>query len=400
MSRPRKPARLEQLGATWYILWHDGARDRRSSTRTGDRASAEEAFARWLAERGQSQPGGRRLHGPDSLSIGEAIGAWLEQHATGKASGSRDAQAAEFLLDWWGDRAIADISPETVAGYSAWRRETGRGTKGRSLSDTTIRLELATLRAALRWHIKHGRLTSVPHINMPPPPAARERWLTRSEAALLIAACKESYQHLFVLLALYTGARKQAILDLRWVQIDLDGGLIHLNPPGRRQTSKRRPPVPIAAPLREVLIAAKAAALTPWVIELSYDQAAKLTGRDKKEIKAEDLAPVGNVKKGFAAAVARAGLAPPRPWIAVEKQGRKKVERKLREPTADELAEFARLAVTPHTLRHTCGSWMAQAGVDMHQIAAWLGHTYARTTELYAHLSPDHLRRAAEALAG
>jgi integrase len=50
--------------------------------------------------------------------------------------------------------------------------------------------------------------------------------------------------------------------------------------------------------------------------------------------------------------------------------------------------------VIPYTLRHTAGSWLAQAGVDLWIIAGWLGHTQQRTTEIYAHHSPSHMAAA------
>jgi integrase len=53
---------------------------------------------------------------------------------------------------------------------------------------------------------------------------------------------------------------------------------------------------------------------------------------------------------------------------------------------------------TSHTLRHTAGTWMAQRGVSMHQIAGYLGHRVSRTTELYAHHYPDHMKEALAAL--
>ncbi len=74
-------------------------------------------------------------------------------------------------------------------------------------------------------------------------------------------------------------------------------------------------------------------------------------------------ASVGDVKKGFNSAAARAGLP----------------------------------HVTSHTLRHTAGTWMAQRGVPLREIAGYLGHSDARTTELYAHHHPDYLRTAREA---
>ncbi len=39
-----------------------------------------------------------------------------------------------------------------------------------------------------------------------------------------------------------------------------------------------------------------------------------------------------------------------------------------------------------HLFRHTFASRAAQAGVSLYKIAAWLGHTDVRTTQIYAHL--------------
>jgi hypothetical protein len=54
--------------------------------------------------------------------------------------------------------------------------------------------------------------------------------------------------------------------------------------------------------------------------------------------------------------------------------------------------------VTFHTLRHTAGSWMAQAGHSAVQIAKVLGHATTATTDRYMHLSPSHLRSAGNAV--
>ena len=54
---------------------------------------------------------------------------------------------------------------------------------------------------------------------------------------------------LFVLLGIYTGRRKEAILSLRWSQVDLEAGLIDFETPGRERTKKRRGKVPIPAKL-------------------------------------------------------------------------------------------------------------------------------------------------------
>jgi integrase len=52
----------------------------------------------------------------------------------------------------------------------------------------------------------------------------------------------------------------------------------------------------------------------------------------------------------------------------------------------------------PHTLRHTFASHFLQAVPDMSLLARVLGHSNQRVTELYAHLLPDHLARARNAV--
>lgn len=47
-----------------------------------------------------------------------------------------------------------------------------------------------------------------------------------------------------------------------------------------------------------------------------------------------------------------------------------------------------------HDLRHTCASWLAQAGVPLHTIGEFLGHSSTAVTKRYAHLAPQHLAEA------
>jgi site-specific recombinase XerD len=51
-----------------------------------------------------------------------------------------------------------------------------------------------------------------------------------------------------------------------------------------------------------------------------------------------------------------------------------------------------------HKLRHTFASSLAMKGVDLGSIRDLLGHTDIATTQRYAHLAPDHLRKAVRAL--
>lgn len=52
-----------------------------------------------------------------------------------------------------------------------------------------------------------------------------------------------------------------------------------------------------------------------------------------------------------------------------------------------------------HDLRHTCASWLVQAGVPIYTVAQMLGHSSTAVTQRYAHLAPQHLAEAVARLA-
>jgi integrase len=201
-----------------------------------------------------------------------------------------------------------------------------------------------TLRAALKWAAQEKWIEVAPYVPGPTTPEPRSRWLSRDEFDRLLEAARAPHVRLFILLALHTGGRSGAILGLTWERIDLARRRIDL---GSGKGNKGRASVPVNSDLHAALLEARKGATCPWVIEHG--------GK-----------PVASIKTGFRAACARAGLA-----------GR----------------------VTPHTLRHTAATWMAEDGIPMIQIARYLGHTTeTTTTRVYAKFSPDYLRTAADSL--
>ena len=47
-----------------------------------------------------------------------------------------------------------------------------------------------------------------------------------------------------------------------------------------------------------------------------------------------------------------------------------------------------------HSLRHSFASWLVQAGVSIYEVSKLLGHSDIKTTQIYAHLRSDDLRRS------
>lgn len=352
MPRPNRGARLEAVGGrpALYIVWYEGGRQRRRSTGTSDRREAEAKLAGFLRERELAErPAGPAE--PGSYLIASALDLYGTLHAPNTADPARIAYAITPLIDFWGDQTVSAITKQTCRRYAEWRdRKPG-----------TVRRELTTLRAALNFAFEEGRLTRVPFVELPEKPDGKDRWLTRTEAAGLLNAARTGYANvrlylpLYIVLGLYTGARKEAILALRWPQVDLDARRIDFAPIGTRRTAKRKVRgQPIHPRLLTFLrLAKRRGSDLGYVV---HDSGARI--KDIGGAWSGD--PEARGQGSFGGACKRAGIA----------------------------------GVSPHVLRHTCGTWMAQRGVPLHKIGGWLGHSDARTTELYAHHHPDYMQDA------
>lgn len=277
----------------------------------------------------------------------------------------RIAYAIEALIPFWGNRFVADIREGTCRSYCEYR----------DVSAGTTRRELTTLRAAVNYDYRGGRLTATVPVWLPSRPASKDRWLTRQDAGALLRAAKKRQRGrlhlpLFILIGLYTGARKEAILSLRWPQVDFERGLIDFHPPGRERTGKGRPIIPIPRRL------------------LTFLRLARKRGHELGYVIQFNGRPVGDVKKAFARAVAEAGFV----------LGYKPAKGSLGRADGPVTWITPIVDVTPHTLRHTAASRMVQKGVSFAKVARYLGHKDSRTTEqTYAHHAPDYLEEAQRA---
>lgn len=267
--------------------------------------------------------------------------AYRDEHQAKRIAENMD-YSGRAVLPVLGHLAPSEITTEKARDYAGKRAKAGR-------QPGTIWTELNHLQIVINWAAGKGHIPAAVTVEKPPKPAPRDRRLTRPEARLLLdAADANDVPHvaLAVALMLGTAARIGAILDLTWSRVDFERGLITYA--DRADTSRRkgRATVPMTSDIRTRLEGARKGAVSDYVVEWGAKQ-------------------VGSIKRGFARAVTTAKLAD----------------------------------VTPHVLRHTAASWMAEAGVSMSEIAAVLGHSDSRTTErIYARFSPGHLRRAVSAL--
>ncbi|MEE7478473.1 integrase [Methylobacterium hispanicum] len=253
--------------------------------------------------------------------------------------------AAVMPFEWkalearFGDMDAEAIEIADCRAYIADRRAMGR-------KDGTIITELGRLRMVLKWAVKHKLIAHAPDIERPAAVKRKERHLTAHEVRRLAAACKAPHLELFVHLAYATAGRAGAILGLTWERCDFAREKIDLEDPEILVPHKGRAIVPMTRTLKTRLLAAKAGARSPFVIEWNAQR-------------------VGSVKKGLAAAAETAGLQ----------------------------------HTHPHLLRHSAAVRMAETGIDMEEIRSYLGHENVATTRrIYARFSPNHLRGAAASL--
>lgn len=231
---------------------------------------------------------------------------------------------------------VATIIGKTSAAHKALMELRSRRERGERVE--LIRRDLSVLSAALRLAEKREKISRAPPMLTLAPAPPRERWLTRQEVAKLFRALRTKRSRhvlLFARIAMYTGARTGAILDLTWDRVNFETGTIDFRVPGRTVTKKRRTVAPMGH-LRRALLHQQGRARSNHVIEWGGQR-------------------VERVAKAFIARADAVGLHD----------------------------------VSPHVLRHSFATWAVLKGVPIFLVGRALGQTVASTTERYAKHRPE-----------
>lgn len=276
---------------------------------------------------------------PRSSSVADLWAAFVADRE-GRAIITTMTHTWKALRERFGHLPGDGITVEDCRAHTRARRAIG-------IKPGTIATELGHLRMVLSWAQKRRYLERASAIERPATPKRRERHLTRAQCRALIDAATMPHVRLFIVLALATGGRNAALLDLTWDRCDFETGEIDLRDPAIERPHKGRAIVPMNRALRAALLEARPGALSDHVIEWRGMR-------------------VASVKRGLKASARAAGIAG---------------------------------SVFPHLLRHSAAVHMAEAGITMEEIAQYLGHDDVEVTRrTYARFSPTYLRRAAAAL--
>ncbi|BBL73166.1 tyrosine-type recombinase/integrase [Methylomagnum ishizawai] len=334
----------------WWAAWKIGSRTARRSTgiKVADDPRGHEAKrirAGFIAQ--------TPLPTPQELpttthTFAEMINRYLDGPGSKHTPGTRRNQGGMLragLFDAFKTTPLTEINGAAVDAFIQQRRAAGT-------ADATIRNQIAFMSSVTNWAIERLEW-AIPNpwrSRKPAPNAPRDRWLTPEEIGQLIAAAeaygrahpRKAYLPDYIRLCLNAGLRREEALRLTWDRVDLDNGVLHL---GRADQKNRK------------------------VGAVPLNRTARLALANRKAERQPDnrVFPHTDPYQDLQRAIRHAGLEMPH--------------------------------TTVHDLRRTCGSILAQNGVDIHRIARILRHADVTTTyRTYAFLAQEDLADAAAVL--
>ena len=320
---------------TWEISYYiDGQRHRRSLGK----------ISKWMAEQKLKQMQTEALLGkPEKLfrhssNLDSFLKRFFDWSRDVKHKNERsivtDKTAIKQFLKYVQVVDLREINSESVSNCIAGMKKDG-------YKPGTINIVLRTWRnlfnRAIDWNcVITNPFQGIKQIKVPEKP---NRFCSASErdAFMAVAEAKGRNIHIVCALGFYAGLRKKEISYARWEWFDFTNDLIRVEAYEDFETkSKRSRTLPFSSKLREILE--------------KY--------RDGK-------------KNGF---------------VFDNATGSKEYHYYFRK-VFDRVRKESNLDwVTPHIMRHTFGSLLAQQGVSLYKIGKWMGHSHTRVTELYAHL--------------
>lgn len=377
---------LYRAGDTQHSLTFDNDRGAQEAKRLIDQLGAAEAVAIIEARQG---PGG------ESPTLAQWCTDYIE-HLTGVTEGTRVRYRRYVALNLapLGDLPVTALTPSHIA------RWVNAATKA-ELSAKTIANRHGFISGALEAAVRARLIASNPCKGTRLPKSTRREMvcLTRDELTLLLKYVRPDARDLVLTLA-GTGLRWGEATALQARDIDVDhsrltvarawkftGGPERLV--GAPKTLRSRRTIALPQQVADVVIARARAASKPD--ELLFPGP---NGGAWKSAAFHSAVwqPAVTFASGEDYMQRRRDWGPPREAEAVLR---------ARQPWREPAPPGARLTKRPriHDLRHTCASWLIQAGVALPVVQHHLGHESIKTTvDTYGHLEPAHLAAAADAL--
>jgi integrase len=325
---------IGQHGSPWI--------DQKGQARKLNAVLARKEAFRLLGEKNRgNDPAVARARARGLPTLKEFSARYLEDHAVvhkKPRSVADDRANLKWILPALGKIRIDQLCVADVSSFHRSRRKTPTN------ANRCLALVSHMCSMAERWGLRPPGSNPCRGVKRYPE-KGRKRFLSTAEIARLGIAldaleAEDPIAVQAIRLILFTGARKNEILSLKWTEVDFERGILAL---GDSKSGEK--PIYLNAPSKAIL------ASLPKLSGNSYVLPGRRTGRHLTE-----------VRTSWEEARKRAGI------------------------------EDVRL----HDLRHSFASVLVSGGASLPLIGGLLGHSNPQTTHRYAHLSDDPLRAASE----
>jgi integrase len=310
---------------------------------------------------------------------------YKEEHLRGKSERSQKDEISmwnNIILPSLGKDKVCSIAHEDI---DKLHRDITEIRKTPVRANRTIEVLRKAFNLAKRWKWINDNPASGVRRNAE---EKRERYLNKTEIAALAVALSEHPEQITVnaiKLLMLTGARKSEVTGATWDMFDLENGI--WTKPSAHTKQRKLHRVPLSAPALNLLKEIKRQ------VEVNFAEARRKdkTAKASPFVFPSDVSPdqpIQEIRRTWITVCRAAGL--------TEKIPKKNRAGKPMKDKAGQIITIDWPSVRIHDLRHSFASILVSAGASLPLIGQMLGHTQVQTTQRYAHLYDDPLRKAAE----
>jgi integrase len=364
---------------TWTAFYRISGKQYCRSTKQKDKRLAQRIADSWEGVRGKRLSQIRKVMVElaelvtgtklEDTSCRKHFEEWLSGKKVERAKGTYDFYSAsvnKFLahLKERADGPIAEILRGDIVAY--------RNELAKTLKAKTVNHHLKCLKMVFKAAGRDGLIDEDPtkHVDsVRVQGAGIRRGFTKEEIAKVLAAAEAEWRSL-ILFGLYTGGRLSDLSRLTFADIDRKRNELTLRTAKTDKVLK----LPIAGPLKRHI---ESLSIQPIADNLKmpiHPKAYAVVNKEKRS---------GSLSNQFADLLVEAGL-------REKKDHKKHGEGRSAKRVASELSF--------HSLRHSCVSFLHEAGLPQATVEAFVGHDSTAINRLYTHVGMGELTRAAAAL--
>lgn len=324
-----------------YYIFYDGKNGKRTclSTKCKKKSAATIVFNNFINRTSNSQQSNIM-----TISLKDFVWEYLKFSELYHTTKTTKTYKTTFnsVLKYFGNLQLSSISPLNIDNYINNRIKHG--------SIYSDRKDIVNIKASFKWAVAHNYLQINPaeKIKKPKCPEVLPKYYSEIEFNQLLSVVDNIVFRNIIQFAVNTGLRQSEIINLKWSQADILRRRVILDNHNHITKTKKIRLIPLNKEAIKVLKDLNFSNKGEYVFMINNDKINQdyLIHKFKKSVLKANINP----KLNF------------------------------------------------HSLRHTFASWLVQRGVSIYEVSKLLGHSNIKTTEIYAHLTPDNLLSAVEKL--